>query len=482
MDELRRPEADADSSAVHRLCGSISGSIVAADPGRCAGFQHRRASELGQGGSDAGPGRGGGFRRLRGCLQGRPGGQRVGSVLSQGRVPGVSVHEDDADRGGAKWQDLLATVQRFDAFQQRRNDGRTLHEFLSACDAYSSPLSDPPRLSEIAPLRPTAPSLDSLLRGQDAVRIVLTGFWSPPPRPLPDAASCWGWQKRGVWLTIKPAACDARVADGRADGRRQPVPGRAVGRTGDRCVAENLHWSARIFRYPVALMARQGKAAVRRLLGWLMENPDPGRGPGATRSGTRPVVRVRRAVDRPLPIPVSGTRGAGRDVRPCPLCGRAGCVSGSTAAPADSGLGRRGPHGARGLVPEQPTARPSAGHLRRRHAGCRGHGDRHRFGHDGRHRRHGGVAGLGRRGQRRSGPDLGRFDHLQLRRIAEQAYDQWREQRRQELAAHLQANFADPLFASWRECLEQLDEATIDRCAEACAELTGLAKKLGVSR
>jgi hypothetical protein len=40
-------------------------------------------------------------------------------------------------------------------------------------------------------------------------------------------------------------------------------------------------------------------------------------------------------------------------------------------------------------------------------------------------------------------------------------------------------HFADPLFASWRECLEQLDEATIDRCAEACAELTGLAKALG---
>jgi hypothetical protein len=383
----------------------------------------------------------------------------------------------------AKWQDLLATVQRFDAFQQRRNDGRTLHEFLSACDAYSSPLSDPPRLSEIAPLRPTAPSLDSLLRGQDAVRIVLTGLLESTAQAVAGCRELLGVAKtrRVAYDQALQRVTRELLTAAQTVAASQFPAGRLVELAID-VSRRNLHWSARIFRYPVALMARQGKAAVRRLLGWLMENPDPDEVrerpdlerdrlyqfaerlidrfrslypehavPGGMLDHAR-CAAVRDAfLAQPLPQPTRDWEDVVRTALEgwCQnnrllahllvLSGDVMLAAGATAIVID--LGTTG--GIIGTV---------------------------------------GLPALAGAGSVVAGRILDRFDHLQLRRIAEQAYDQWRDQRRQELAAHLQANFADPLFASWRECLEQLDEATIDRCADACAELTGLAKHLGVGR
>jgi hypothetical protein len=382
-----------------------------------------------------------------------------------------------------KWQDLLATVRRFESFQGRRNDGRTLHEFLAGCDAYASPLSDQPQLSEIVPLRPGAPSLDSLLRGQDAVRIVLTGLLESTTQAVAGCQDLLGvaTQRRAAYSHALTRVTDELQAAARTVAASQFPAGRLVELAID-VSRKNLHWSARVLRYPVALMARQGKAAVRRLLGWLLENPDP----DEVRQRTdlerdRLVEFAERLIDRfrslypeqavaggmldharcaavrdrflaqPLPHPTRGWEDVVRTAlegwcRSNRLLAHLLVISGDVMLAA----------GATAIVIDLGTTGGIVGTV--------------------------GLPAMAGAGSVVAGRVLDKFDHLQLRRVAEQAYDEWRDQRRRELADHLQKEFADPLFATWRQCLERLDQAMIGRCTDACAELTELAKNLGVSR
>ncbi len=383
----------------------------------------------------------------------------------------------------AKWQDLIATVQRFDAFQQRRNDGRTLHEFLAGCDAYSSPLCESPQLSEITALRPTAPPLDSLLRGQDAVRIVLTGLLESTAQAVAGCSDLLAVAKtrRATYRQALQRVTHELQAAAQTVAASQFPAGRLVELAVD-VSRRNLHWSARILRYPVALLARQGKATVHKLLGWLMENPDPDEvrqrselerdrlyeyaerlidrfrslypehaTPGGMLDHARCAALRDAFLDHPLPPPTANWEDVVREAldgwcRSNRLLAHLLVISGDVMLAA----------GATAIVVDLGTTGGMVGTV--------------------------GLPALAGAGSVVAGRVLDKFDHLQLKRVAEQAYDGWREQRRRELADHLQANFADPLFAPLRACLEQLDEATIDRCNEACAELSGLARKLGVSR
>jgi len=383
----------------------------------------------------------------------------------------------------AKWQDLLATVRRFDAFQQRRNDGRTLFEFLAGCDAYSSPLCESPRLSEITALRPTAPPLDSLLRGQDAVRIVLTGLLESTAQAVAGCSDLLAVAKtrRANYRQALQRVTHELQAAAQTVAASQFPAGRLVELAVD-VSRRNLHWSARILRYPVALLARQGKAAVHKLLGWLTENPDQDEvrqrselerdrlyefaerlidrfrslypehaTPGGMLDHARCAELRNAFLNHPLPPPTANWEDVVREAldgwcRSNRLLAHLLVISGDVMLAA----------GATAIVVDLGTTGGMVGTV--------------------------GLPALAGAGSVVAGRVLDQFDHLQLKRVAEQAYDGWREQRRRELADHLQANFADPLFAPLRECLEQLDETTIDRCTEACAELSGLARKLGVSR
>ncbi len=383
----------------------------------------------------------------------------------------------------AKWKDLLETVQRFESFRQSRNDGRTLHAFLAGCDAYSSPLSDEPQLSDIVPLRSTAPPLDSLLRGQDAVRIVLTGLLESTDqviagcRDLLDLARS---RRTACQQALQRVAEEVQTTAGTVAASQFPA-GRLVELAID-VSRKNLHWSARLVRYPIALMARQSKAAVRRLMGWLLENPDPDevrQRPDLERDrlhefaerlidrfrslypqqavpgGILDHVRcgaVRDAfLEQPLPPPTKDWEQVVR-LALAQWCQENRWLAHLLVISGDVMMAA----GAAAIVIDLGTTGGIVGTL--------------------------GLPAMAGAGSVVAGRILDRFDHLRLKRIAEQAYDTWRDQRRQELADHLQTHFVGPLFESWHCCLERLDEATIDSCAAACAELTELAKHLGVHR
>lgn len=383
----------------------------------------------------------------------------------------------------AKWRDLLETVQRFESFQQPRHDGRTLHAFLAGCDAYCSPWSDEPQLSEIVPLRPTTPPLDSLLRGQDAVRIVLTGLLESTDQAVAgcrDLLSLARSHRAACGQALQCVADEVQTTAATVAASQFPA-GRLVELAID-VSRKNLHWSARIVRYPIALMARQSKAAVRRLLGWLLENPDPDEVrqrpdlerdrlhefaerlidrfrslypqqavPGGILDHAR-CSAVRDAfLEQPLPQPTQDWEEVVR-VALAQWCRDNRWLAHLLVISGDVMLAA----GATAIVIDLGTTGGIVGTL--------------------------GLPAMAGAGSVVAGRILDRFDHLQLKRIAEQAYDTWRDQRRQELADHLQTHFVRPLFESWHRCLERLDDATIDRCAAACAELTELAKHLGVQR
>ncbi|MCH5372523.1 MAG: hypothetical protein JJ992_00985 [Planctomycetes bacterium] len=383
----------------------------------------------------------------------------------------------------AKWRDLLDTVQRFESFQQQRNDGRALHAFLACCDAYTSPLRETPQLSDITPLRENAPSLASLLRGQDAVRIVLTGLLESTSQAVAACRDVLGIAKtrRDTYRrALQRVTHEVDVAAQTIASSQFPA-GRLVELAID-VSQRNLHWSARILRFPVTLVSRHGKAAVRSLLGWLYENPDNDEvrqrpnlerdrlhefverlidrfrslypeqaSPGGMLQHAR-CAAVRDAFfEQPLPAPAENwedvvchaLEGWCRNNR---LLSHLLVISGDVMLAA----------GAAAIVVDLGTTGGVVGTV--------------------------GLPALAGTGSVVAARILEKFDNLQLKKVAEQAYDGWREQRRRELARHLQENFADRLFAPWRECLDQLHDETIDRCNDACIELSTLAKELGVSR
>lgn len=388
-----------------------------------------------------------------------------------------------ASAAEAKWRDLLATVPRLEAFQQRRNDGRTLPEFLAGCYAYSSPLLDNPQLSDIVPLRPGAPTLDSLLRGQDAVRIVLTGLLESTSQAVSACREVLGRAREQREVRSLALGRVSREVDHAAQtvAASQFPAGRLVELAVD-VSRENLHWSARLLRYPVVMLARQGKAAIQNLMGWLFHSPQ------ADEVTVRRELEqdrlhefVERLIDRFRSLYPDQALAGG-------LLNHAHC-----AAVRDSFLKQALP------VPSEDWEEVVRQALQK---WCR----------DNRWLSHmlvitgdvmlaagaaaivvdlgisGGIIGsvgltaLAGAGSVAAGRVLESFGGLQLRKVAEQAYDRWRQQRRQELAEHLQKHFAQVLFLPWVQCLQQLDEATIRRCTEACYELDTLAKQLGVSR
>ena len=383
----------------------------------------------------------------------------------------------------AKWRDLLASVPRFDVFQQQRNDGRTLPEFLADCHAYSSPLSDQPQLSEIRPVDPRSPDLDSLLRGQDAVRIVLSGLLESTSQAV---ASCRrilaeAQRRRDELLAARTTVREEVKQAAQTIAASQFPAGRLIELAVD-VSRHNLHWSARLLRWPVSLLARQGKAAARQLLGWLFEDPEADEiQQRETLEQQRLYEFVERLIDRfrslypeqakpgglleyqncaharqhlrqqPLPVPAKGWEEVVRQALER-WCRSHRGLSHLLVVSADVMLAA----GATAIVVDLGTTGGMIGTV--------------------------GLPALAGAGGVAAGRVLGQFGGLQLKRVAEEAYEQWRKQREAELADHLQQYFADPLFARWFQNLDQLQPESLTQCRGACDQLSSLAQKLGVTR
>lgn len=75
------------------------------------------------------------------------------------------------------WDDLLAYTSKPESgFQETRQDGRSLHEFLASSPVYSAPFDEKLTLERIAPLRKGDAPFSSALRGLDAGEVLLSNL------------------------------------------------------------------------------------------------------------------------------------------------------------------------------------------------------------------------------------------------------------------------------------------------------------------
>ena len=86
----------------------------------------------------------------------------------------VKQGKDDARQ---RWANLLERAYNdLPQFAQKRADGRTLAQFLGACPVYYSEHAATPELNGIQPLCNGAAAFDSLMRGRDGARILLSNL------------------------------------------------------------------------------------------------------------------------------------------------------------------------------------------------------------------------------------------------------------------------------------------------------------------
>jgi len=83
----------------------------------------------------------------------------------------------NAEEAKEIWVDLLQKVEmKFAESQKKRTDGKTLHQFLSESPVYFSPSSERPNLENVLPLVETSPPLQSLFRGLEAEKLIISKF------------------------------------------------------------------------------------------------------------------------------------------------------------------------------------------------------------------------------------------------------------------------------------------------------------------
>ena len=91
----------------------------------------------------------------------------------------------DPDAAPVIWADLLTWLKTDPTAETvRRRDGRPVHEFLAACPVYYSPRAPAPGLDDVKPLAPASPPFTSLLRGEDGEEILLAGLLEPTSRAV----------------------------------------------------------------------------------------------------------------------------------------------------------------------------------------------------------------------------------------------------------------------------------------------------------
>jgi hypothetical protein len=325
--------------------------------------------------------------------------------------------------------------------------------------------------------------LESLLRGQDALHVVLSGLLESTSEAV---TSCREILDRAD-ATRAELEHSLQVVEHENQQAAQTIaaslfPGGRLVELAVDVSRENLHWSARLLRYPAAWIARQFKPAIEGLLRWL-----------SPRSGAEEVKQrgdlerdrlhlfVERLIDRFRSLyPEQAAPGAMLDHARCAGL-RDALFAESLPQPSEDWEtvvrqalqdwcrdNRWRSHllvvsadvmlaaGAAAIVIDLGTTGGMIGTV--------------------------GLTALAGAGSVAAGRVLERFGGLELRKVAEQAYDRWREQRCDELASHLQQHFSEPLFDPWRRNLTRLKAITIGQCIQACRELSGLAKDLGVSR
>ncbi|MFZ5831642.1 MAG: hypothetical protein ACOY3P_16270 [Planctomycetota bacterium] len=384
-----------------------------------------------------------------------------------------------------KWQHLIELCGSRAAelgFEGERSDGQSLVGFLGEAAVYSSPFSLQPTLDDIQPLSNDQPSLESLLRGQDAARIVLSGLLESTYEAVQSCRTLLSEARRRreeLARNIIRLEEDTRETAQAVAGSQFPA-----GRLLELAFEEanrHLHWSARYFKFPLSAFAR----AVRRLRGpvrsvfdwfrdpeqratvrdrgeleqerlddavlrlidhWRASFPEEATGQGML-SAERCSAVTARFERQPLPPPSADWESLVR-TEIGGWCEKNRLLSFVLATVPDAmilaGLGT--------LVVDLMV---SGGVL---HTTI-------------------GLPALAGAGSAAAGQVLAVFGNLNLQKVAEEAYQRWRDQRTDELATHLRAGLAEELFRPWQQQLRSLGEPA-DRSTAACEELQSLWREL----
>ena len=384
-----------------------------------------------------------------------------------------------------KWQHLLTVVQdsqSAERFAQKRVDGRTVQDFLAAAPVYHSVRSETPQLQDITPVSGNAPAFDSLMVGQDAERIILTGLLEST---LQATGSCTEVLVRARRLTdelqrnLESVRSQVSLAASTIAKGEFPVLRLLAIAVEEAQVAESdwlraikapLRWLVRSassvysaaktviqsFKSrstndksvrPLADLEREGIAQQSERLAthWRLEFPLEATTEGMLSATQCSTVRTALLAEAP-PEPATHWEGIVREAV------RNWCQQHRAKALALSACGDMFAVAAGGIVVLDLV--------------------------------HTGGVGIGSASMLAGAPAAAAaaaklIELLNLRGVAERALNEWQKQRQKELAEHLQKRFAEPLFTHWIQRLTALNISKIAACETACQTIDRLLKQFG---
>lgn len=389
------------------------------------------------------------------------------------------------------WKDLIESKinkglgPHAEAFREERADGRALHDFLGQCPVYFSLRSKEPKLEELRPLVEGRPPITSFLQGMDADNLLLSGLVEPAWRAISSS--------RGILREARSRIEELERALKEADAPIAPLADRVagsefpVGRMMEILFEEAGYHQIKVLRIFTApfrgfnSVFKKGKALLA----------------GVFQAGNKSEVRGREEIE------VDRLAEASEDL----LDKWRGHFSG--AADAKELLSNECCKNARGAFTQLPVPKPQKDWERVVRMEVAAWAKKHPWlcntlpvvagalvvggfsllaldlvttgGLFGSAVLAGnlGLAGAAAAGSGSAGLLMQWAENWQLKQVFLEADKQWREQRARELTHHLRAQLAAPLFKPWREQLEQLKQAPISVCEEACTDIEELAQGLG---
>ena len=389
-------------------------------------------------------------------------------------------------RGAAekKWAHLLQVVESSQAasqFAEKRVDGRSVKEFLAAAPVYHSTRSETPQLADITPVTQNTPPFDSLMVGQDAERIILSGLLESTSQSVRSSEELLGEARRlATDLQSLLDSTRQQVSQAAATIARGEFPVlRLLAIAVEEAQAAEVGW-LRTIKSPMRWLLRGASsiyASAKTMVQAFQEKPS-----GDT--SVRPLAELERegiakqseqlATHWRLQFPLEATSEGMLSATACDTVHkqllatdppepathwegvirqavRTWCQEHRAKALALSACGDMFVVAAGGIVVLDLV--------------------------------HTGGLGIGSASLLAGAPATAfavakLIELLNLRGVAERALAEWQTQRQAELSAHLQKHFADPLFKRWIDRLAALDLGKIDACSIACRDIDHLLKRL----
>jgi energy-coupling factor transporter ATP-binding protein EcfA2 len=383
-----------------------------------------------------------------------------------------------------KWQHLLQVVessQSASQFAEKRVDGRTVKEFLAAAPVYSSARSETPQLADITPVTQNTPPFESLMVGQDAERIILSGLLESTSQSVKSCEKLLGEaRRRASDLQSLLDSTRQQVSRAAATIARGEFPVlRLLAIAVEESQAAEVGW-LRTVKAPMRWLLRSASsiyASAKTMIQAFQQKPSGDKSVRALTELEREGIArqcEQLATQWRLQFPLEATSDGMLSATVCDAVHKQ-LLTVVPPEPAThwEGVIRQAvrtwcqEHRAKAL------ALSACGDMFVVAAGSIVVLDLV----------HTGGLGIGSASILAGAPATAfavakLIELLNLRGVAERALAEWQLQRQAELSAHLQKHFADPLFQRWINRLLALDLNKINACSIACRDVDQLLKRL----